>query len=125
MRWLSVLLTASSALALAACGGGDKGVTERTIPGPTIERAVAEPLATRGDRVAQLLESGDSCGAASEAAGLESDLIASINSRKIPGIYQEDLLGDVHEIQARIPACEQPKAKHKKKKNKHGDEGDE
>ena len=92
------MLTACSALALGACGGGEK----RTDTWPSIDQTLAESLAVRSDGVAERLESGNSCGAKNEAAALERELIAAINRREIPSVYLEDLLGDVHEIQAQI-----------------------
>ena len=110
MRWRSVLLTASSVVALAACGGGDgeQQVDQRTDTGPTIDRAIADGLATRSDKVASLLDSGDACGAREEAAALRSDLTQAINDRAIPEVYLEDLSGLVNEIEAGIPACQEP-----------------
>lgn len=48
----------------------------------------------------------------------------------MPTAYLEDLLGAVQELEARIPACEQPpreekgKKKGRKKKDKHEEEDD-
>jgi hypothetical protein len=131
MRWRSVLLTACSAVALAGCGGEEQRVERRTDTTPRIQRALADRLAAQSDQVASLLESGDSCGAAAEAASLRADLTASIGA--IPDLYVEDLSGLVNEIQAQIPPCsdkpageDEGKKKHKKKKHKHGDgEGDD
>jgi hypothetical protein len=100
------LLTACSALTLAACGGD--GEQERTAP-PRIEAAVAQPLAERSENVARLLESGDRCAAAAEAAQLEQEVIAAINDRAIPDVYLEDLGSVAHELVAQIPPCEQPR----------------
>jgi hypothetical protein len=129
MRWLSVLLTACNAVALAGCGGDGQQVERRTDTTPRIERAVADRLAARSDKVANLLESGDSCGAAEEAAGLRADLNASL--ARIPELYLEDLSGLVNEIQAQIPPCAQSaedddadddgrKKEHEKKQKKKG-----
>jgi hypothetical protein len=110
MRWRSALLTAFSALALAACGGGGGGEqveqTQPTVPAPTIDRKIAEDLAKRSEEVANLLESGDSCAAAEEAAALERDWQAAVD--EIPELYLEDLGNVIHEIQAGIPACTEP-----------------
>jgi hypothetical protein len=103
------LLTACSALALASCGGDEPQAelrTETDTPPPTIKRDVAERLASRSDKVASLLDSGDACGAAEEAAALRNDLTAAI--AEIPELYVEDLSGLVNEIQAQIPPCEPP-----------------
>jgi hypothetical protein len=131
MRWRSVLLTACSAVALAGCGGGEQNVERRVDTKPRIQRALADQLASRSDNVASLLESGDSCGAASEAARLRAEVTASIGA--IPDLYVEDLSGLVNEIQAQIPPCQEKpaddeddgkKGKKNKKKHKHDDEGD-
>jgi hypothetical protein len=103
------LLTACSALALTSCGGDDQQAERRTdtaAPIPTIERAVADRLARRSDKVATLLDRGDACGAASEAAALEQDFIETSN--RIPELYLEDLGSAIHEIAAGIPPCQPP-----------------
>jgi hypothetical protein len=102
------LPTACSALALAACGGDQKEVEQRTVPGPKIERAVADRLATRSEKVAGLLESGEACGAKREADLLRNELTDAINDGKVPQLYLEDLSGVVNEIQAQIPLCVEP-----------------
>jgi hypothetical protein len=128
------LLTACSAVALAGCGGGDQQVERRTDTTPRIQRALADRLASRSDSVASLLESGDSCAAAAEAARLRAELTASIGA--VPDLYVEDLSGLVNEIQAQIPPCQEKPAddedagkkehkKEKKKKHKHDDGGDD
>jgi hypothetical protein len=99
------LPTACSALALAACGGD--GEQKQAEP-PRIQAAVAQPLAERSENVARLLDSGDRCGAAAEAAQLEREVIAAINARAIPDLYLEDLGSVAHELVAQIPPCEAP-----------------
>jgi hypothetical protein len=117
------LLTASSAVALASCGGEEPQVEQRTDTLPTIERTVAEGLASRSDKVASLLDAGDTCGAAEEAAALDRDFIETSNRGEIPALYLEDLGSAIKEIQAQIPPCEEPKDKDREKKDK--DEGDD
>jgi hypothetical protein len=119
-------------LALAACGGEEKGVEQRVNPGPTIERGAAEQLAVRSDEVARLLEGGDNCGAMAEGARLRDELTAAINRGVIPEIYLEDLSGVVNEIQAQIPACQEeaqvpppPRGRGKGKGRKKGGDNDE
>jgi hypothetical protein len=106
------LLTACSAIALAACGGEEKETERRTDTLPTIERSLATSLAARSDAVADLLDRGDNCGAAAEAARLRDEVTASIGS--IPEVYVEDFSGLVNEIQAQIPPCEPPPADDRK-----------
>jgi hypothetical protein len=125
------LLTACSALALAACGGEQKEVERRTDTRPTIDASLANRLAHRSDAVAGLLDRGDNCRAAEEAARLRAEVTASIGS--IPEIYVEDFSGLVNEIQAQIPPCEEPddrmeededgQGKGKKKGKKNKDDG--
>jgi hypothetical protein len=134
------LLTACSALALASCGGEEQKVAPPPPPpppAPTIAASVASPLAGRSEKVAALLDAGDTCGAFTEAASLRSDLTAAINQGAIPQLYLEDLSALVNEIAAQIPPCRQPpqadddhgKEKEKGKHGKHGkhkdDEGDD
>lgn len=108
MRSWSALLTVFSVLALAACGGdGGQQVEQQTDTGPTIDRAVADGLATRSEEVASLLDAGDSCTAREEAELLRADLTQAINEGAIPEPYLEDLSGLVNEIKAGI-RCEAP-----------------
>lgn len=107
MRWRSALLTVCSALALAACGGGDGGQAEE-VTGPPIDAVVADGLAERSEKVASTLDQGDSCGAQREAGLLREDLNAAIADETIPELYLEDLSGLVNEIRAGIPPCEPP-----------------
>ena len=135
------MLTACSALALAACGGGENEVERRTDTRPTIESGVAERLATHSDKVASLLSSGDACGAKQEAGRLRAELTTAIDDRAIPELYLEDLSGVVNELVAQIPPCEvaqQPppdtdreknerkkQKKQDKKKHDHHDDDDD
>jgi hypothetical protein len=126
------LLTACSALVLAACGGNADGVDQQQVnPGPPIESGTAEQLAVRSDEIARLLEGGDNCAALAEGARLRDELSAAINRGVIPEIYLEDLSGAVNEIQALIPACqadttEDPQVPPPpRKKDRRKDEGDD
>lgn len=130
------MLTACSALALAACGGNADGVEQQVNAGPPIERGTAEQLAVRSDEVARLIEGGDNCAAMAEGARLRDELNAAINRGVIPEVYLEDLSGIVNEIQALIPPCTPetteepqvpppPRKKEKKNKDRGEDEGDD
>jgi hypothetical protein len=111
------LPTVSSALALAACGGD--GEQKQPEP-PRIQAAVAQPLAERSENVAHLLDSGDRCNAATEAAQLEREVIAAINARAIPDLYLEDLGSVAHELVAQIPPCEARRDDDDEKGKGHG-----
>lgn len=115
------MLTACSALALGACGGEAKETERRTDTWPRIDRSLATSLAARSDAVANLLDRGDNCGAAAEAARLRDDVTASIGS--IPDVYVEDFSGLVNEIQAQIPPCEQPPVDDRKEDEEGDDDG--
>jgi hypothetical protein len=116
------LLTACSAIALAACGGQEKETERRTDTWPRIERSLAASLAARSDAVADRLDRGDNCGAAAEAARLRDEVTASIGS--IPQVYVEDFSGLVNEIQAQIPPCEEPPVDDRKE-DKEGDDDED
>jgi hypothetical protein len=116
------LLTGCSALVLVACGGDQTEVERRTDTLPTIERSLATSLAARSDAVADLLDRGDNCGAAAEAARLRDDVTAAISS--IPEVYVEDFSGLVNEIQAQIPPCEQPPVDDRKEDDEDDEDGD-
>ena len=112
--------TVCSALALAACGGEQKEVEQRTVFGPTIERAVADRLASRSEKVASLLDSGEACAAKREADLLRNELTDAINDGKVPSLYLEDLSGVVNEIQAQIPLCAELERRDDEKGKGHG-----
>jgi hypothetical protein len=114
------LLTVYSAMALAACGGEENKTEQRTDTWPTIERSLATSLAARSDAVANLLDRGDNCGAAAEAARLRDEVTASIGA--IPEVYVEDFSGLVNEIQAQIPPCEPPPEDDRKEEEEADDD---
>lgn len=109
-----------SAIALAACGGEENETERRTETWPTIERSLATSLAARSDAVADLLDRGDNCGAAAEAARLRDEVTASIGA--IPQVYVEDFSGLVNEIQAQIPPCEPPPEDDRKEDEEEDDD---
>lgn len=126
MRWRSGLLTASSTLALAGCGGDH--ATPPPKP-PRIPAAVAQRLAVEADRVATLAPG--SCEARDAAARLRADVIASIG--QIPPRYQEPLMSAANSLAGRLATCVRPrpvepsrgKGHGKKKHGKKKDEGDD
>jgi hypothetical protein len=76
-------------LALAGCGGG--GGDAAPPPGPAIERATANRLASTSDAIADALDTGDVCGAAGLADQLNDQVIEAINAGRVPPAFQEDL----------------------------------
>jgi hypothetical protein len=127
MRWRSGLLTASSALLLAGCGGSD-----HTVPPPKpprIPAGVAQQLATEADHVATLTPG--TCEARDAAARFRGHVIASIG--RIPSRYQEPLMSAANALAERLAACVEPQPvepehgkghgkKHGRKKHGHDDE---
>lgn len=102
MRWQSGLLTASSALLLAGCGGGDQ--TAHPPRPPRIPAGVAQQLATEADRVATLTPG--TCEARDAAARFRSHVIASIG--RVPPRYQEPLMSAANALAERLTACVEP-----------------
>jgi len=102
MRWQSGLLTASSALLLAGCGGGDQ--TAHPPRPPRIPAGVAQQLATEADHVATLTPG--TCEARDAAARFRSHVIASIG--RVPPRYQEPLMSAANALAERLTACVEP-----------------
>ena len=115
-----------AAASLAGCGSGAE---PRTAPPPLLPRALAASLAAQSDRVAQAIEGGDACKAASLARVLQSQTIAAINARRVPAAFQEPLTSSVTDLVSRIrclpPQKSKPGDEHGrgKKKGHHKDEG--
>jgi hypothetical protein len=113
MRWRNGLLTASSALLLAGCGGSADRAAPAPKP-PRIPAGVASKLAAEADRVAALTPG--SCEARDAAARFRSDVIDSIG--RIPARYQEPLTSAANTLAERLATCAEPKPKPKPKKHK-------
>ena len=92
-------------LALAGCGGGDGDAAPP--PGPAIERATAERLASTSDSIAEALDNGDVCGAAGLADRLNDQVIEAINAGRVPATFQEDLQARANELVNTVN-CPQP-----------------
>jgi len=120
-------------LAVAGCGGG--GGDTAPPPGPAIERATAERLASTSDAIADALDEGDVCGAAGLADELNGQVIDAINAGRIPPAFQEDLQARANELVNSVncppPTTEEPaegdedskeKKKEEKKEEKKSDE---
>jgi hypothetical protein len=114
MRWRSGLLTASSALLLAGCGGGDH--TAPTPKPPRIPAGVAQQLAAEADRVGTLTPG--TCEARDAAARFRAHVIASIG--RIPPRYQEPLMSASNSLADRLAACVEPQPAEPEDDNGHG-----
>ena len=128
MRWQSGLLTASSALLLAGCGGGDQTAHP---PRPPRIPGVARQLATEADHVPTLTPG--TCEARDAAARFRSHVIASIG--RVPPRYQEPLMSAANALADRLAACVEPQPveaehgkghgkKHGRKKHDGDSQGD-
>jgi hypothetical protein len=115
MRWRSGLLTASSALALAGCGGGGDHAAPPPKP-PRIPAGVAQRLAAEADRVASLAPG--SCEARDAAARLRADVIASIG--RVPPRYQEPLMSAANSLAQRLASCVEPQPVEPSRGKGHG-----
>jgi hypothetical protein len=102
MRWRNGLLTASSALLLAGCGGEHRA-TPQPRP-PRIPADVASRLASEADRVAAFTPG--TCEARDAAARFRSDVIASIG--RVPARYQEPLTSAANTLADRLATCVEP-----------------
>jgi hypothetical protein len=119
MRWRNGLLTASSAVALAGCGGEHRAAPKPHPP--RIPAGVASRLAAEADRVATLAPG--SCEARDAAARFRNDVIASIG--RIPARYQEPLTSAANTLAERLATCVEPKPGPTKHKRHHDHDHDE
>jgi hypothetical protein len=106
--------------ALAGCGGGSE---RSAAPPPRLPAALASQLAQRSDRVAALLEVGQSCPALDEARRLHEQTIAAINTGRVPGPLQEQLSGAVGDLVDRIHCVPPPRNEDEDKKPAKDHEG--
>jgi hypothetical protein len=119
MRWRNGLLTASSALVLAGCGGGREAAPPA--PPPRIPADVATRLATEAEQVARLTPG--SCAARDAAARFRREVISSVG--RIPARYREPLLSAANDLAVRLVTCSAPteaevKPKGHEKPGEHG-----
>jgi hypothetical protein len=117
MRWRNGLLTASSALLLAGCGGEGHRAAPAPPPPPRIPADVASRLAAEADRVAALTPG--TCEARDAAARFRTDVIASVG--RIPPRYQEPLTSAANTLAERLATCAtpEPPEEHKRKHGHH------
>lgn len=117
MRWRNALLTASSALLLAGCGGG----ADRSAPPPRPPRIPADVvarLATEADGLARLAPG--SCAARDAAVRFRRDVVASV--RRIPARYREPLLSAARDLAERLATCTEPQVD-QPRHEEHGERG--
>jgi hypothetical protein len=115
MRWRNGLLTATSALLAAGCGGHE---TAPPAPPPRIPADVARRLAAEADGVARLAPG--SCAARYAAARFRRSVISSVG--RIPTPYQEPLVSAANELAERLAACAPPQVNRHENEDhrKHG-----
>lgn len=83
---------------LAGCGSAHR-VEPRQ---PQLPRALAGPWRAQADAVAAALASGDGCLAQQRAIALRTSVIGAVNQRTLPPRFQEQLVGAVNDLAARI-----------------------
>ena len=115
MPWRNGLLTASSVVLLAGCGGGHQQSAPPKLP--KIPSGVASRLAAEADQVAALTPG--SCEARDAAARFRSDVVASIGS--IPARYQEPLASAANSLAERLASCVAPEPARKPPHEKRHD----
>jgi hypothetical protein len=81
-------------LLAAGCGGEE----------PRLPRDLAEQLAARSDAAAARLESGEECAGQAEVKALQAAVIEAVNSGRVPGDLQEELLGHVNAL-VEVTSC--------------------
>jgi hypothetical protein len=105
MRRGGTWLAATGALvALAGCGGGGGDARPEE---PGLPRAVAERLAQESEAIADMLDAGDTCGAAKQADVLEDAVEEAIGNGDVPEAFQAELLETARQLQNDVN-CPQP-----------------
>jgi hypothetical protein len=95
---VALFISLAAVLGFTGCGDSTEavGVSE-----PSIPRAVAKDLAKRADEIANLLDHGDRCAAASKAAELRRAARRAIEEGSIPDALRgplEDAVAELQEI---------------------------
>jgi hypothetical protein len=91
--WLAALVCA---LVLAGCGG-DEGSAP-----PALPPAVAADLATKSESIADLLDAGNTCGAARQADVLVRAVETAITSGRVPVAFRASLRKTATELQNEV-----------------------
>jgi hypothetical protein len=114
-----VAITLAAVLALAACGSDeDSPPTETTV---SLRAATAERLAQRSERIADEIDSGDTCAAAHSA----DELDAAVAEAEIPAELRPELEAASEELvnSVNCPPPPEPKEKKEKEKKEEDDHG--
>jgi hypothetical protein len=109
----------SLAIALAGCGHSARTSAEE----PALPRAVANDLAAKSDQIADALDSGDVCGAATLADRLKDAVDAAVSSGRVPPAFQDELEQTATDLQNEVN-CEEKKQDDKGKGKKKGHDED-
>jgi hypothetical protein len=115
------LAALSLAIALVGCGGSTRTSAPQE---PALPRAVAKDLASKSDEIADALDSGDVCGAASLADRLKDAVDAAVSSGRVPPVFQKELEQASTDLQNEVN-CEEQKQDDKEKGKKKGHDEDE
>jgi hypothetical protein len=110
----------SLAIALAGCGHSTKTSAQE----PALPRPVANDLAGKSDQIAEALDSGDVCGAATLADRLKDAVDAAVSSGRVPPAFHDELEQTATELQNEVN-CEEQKQDDKGKGKKKGHDEDE
>jgi len=115
-----VAITLAAVFALSACGSDeDSPPTETTV---SLRAATAERLAQRSERIADELDSGDTCAAANSA----DELDAAVAEAEIPAELRPELEAASEELvnSVNCPPPPEPEDKEKEEKDKEKEEED-
>jgi hypothetical protein len=111
-----VAIMLATVFSLAACGSGeDSPPTETAV---SLRAATAERLAQRSERIADELDSGDTCAAAHSA----DELDAAVADAEIPAELRPELEAVSEELVNSVNCPPPPEPKEKEKKEKKEDE---
>jgi hypothetical protein len=110
----------SLAIALAGCGHS----TTPSAQEPALPPAVAKDLAAKSDRIADALDSGNVCEAASLADRLKDAVDAAVSSGRVPAAFQGELEQTATDLQNEVN-CEEQKQDDKGEGKKKGHEEDQ